>query len=132
QAIAERNDWSPNDFGLVFVLPCGTQTATKKWLESCGSLRGVAFVRGGGAFLTPDGAALVEEVLRRLGYYDELNEDLGEAIDVFAEMKGNFRALQSLGISLKPSFSVPRKAALLHCALVAPRGHGEWQRAPGD
>ena len=29
-------------------------------------------------------------------------------------------------------FEVQRKMALLHCALVSPRTHGEWQTAPGD
>lgn len=125
--------WKRNDHHLVFVLPRGKPAATKKWLQECGSLKAVEYVRGGGAFLKMDGAALVPEVLQQLGYLDEeMNKDLSEAIDVFANMKDNHKALQLLDISIKPDFSVHRKVALVHCALVSPRVGGEWQTAPGD
>ncbi|CAL1139892.1 unnamed protein product [Cladocopium goreaui] len=97
--------WKRNDHHLVFVLPRGKPAATKKWLQ----------------------------VLQQLGYLDEeMNKDLSEAIDVFANMKDNHKALQLLDISIKPDFSVHRKVALVHCALVSPRVVGEWQTAPGD
>ncbi|CAE6962505.1 unnamed protein product [Symbiodinium natans] len=127
------SSWSPCPHAGVFVMPLGTQVSSKAWLEACGSLKGVEMVRGGGARLFADSPELVLEVLQQLGYYgDELNEDLSEAIDTFAEMKGNSKALAAISISIKPDYPVHTKRALLHAALVSPKLHGEWQLAPSD
>ncbi|CAE7212581.1 unnamed protein product [Symbiodinium pilosum] len=133
EMFASGSSWEKHIPRWVFVLPCGTQVATKKWLEACGSLKGVEFIRGGGARLFVDSVNLVPEVLHQLGYFDdELNEDLSEAIDVFADMKGNSKVLAASGVSIKPDYPVHTKQALLHAALVSPKLHGEWQLAPSD
>ncbi|CAK9074319.1 unnamed protein product [Durusdinium trenchii] len=132
KVISKHGVWKRNDHRLIFVLPCGPATASKKWLEACGSSKAVSYVRAGGAFLLRESEAVALEVLQRLGYYGDMNEDLSEAIDIFASMKSNDQALQVSGLSIKPHFSVHRKMALLHAALVSPRVHGEWHIAPGD
>ena len=64
-----------NDPSLIFVLPLGRASSSKRWLEACGSEKAVEYVKGGGARCLRDHPELVQEVLELLGYYgDELNQ----------------------------------------------------------
>eukprot|EP00913_Durusdinium_trenchii_P033023 g30914.t1 len=75
KVISKHGVWKRNDHRLIFVLPCGPATASKKWLEACGSSKAVSYVRAGGAFLLRESEAVALEVLQRLGYYGDMNEE---------------------------------------------------------
>jgi len=127
-------EWRASTGDLAFVFPRAQHAGgTPKELRTYGSKACSTYARGGGPFITRSSRDLVDRVMRRLGYLDELlNADLGEALDVFCSMTWNFRALAAAGLGASSRVDAETKRALVHCALVSPKLYGTWQVAPKD
>mmetsp|Transcript_128009 Transcript_128009/g.410166 ORF Transcript_128009/g.410166 Transcript_128009/m.410166 type:complete len:549 (-) Transcript_128009:355-2001(-) len=124
---------NPGD--LIFVFPKATANDSKATLTRYGSRVCAEIAKGGGPFMLKDAPTreVVRVFLERLGYLSApFDEDVGEAIDVFAAVGKNQRSLQSLGLGALPKLSVHAASAGLHAALALPQSHGIWQLAPQD
>jgi len=126
-------EWARNPGNLVFVLPRRSGSKKKQLQEEFGSEHGASIGSGGGAFILESGPSLVDDVLTRLGFLDDVyNTDFGEAVDTFCAQTRNFRELRLLGLPIPSVLDTSSKRALLHAAFVSSKHHGLWTQAPPD
>lgn len=130
----DSQDWRSNPGNLAFVLPLGTQSQTTASIRrEYGSSLCRSLCIGGGPFVISDSEDLALRVLRKMGYLDnDLNADVGEAVDVFCQTGSNKRSLEVLGSAIPSSFHVEAKLLLLRSSFLSHKSIGAWKVAPSD
>ncbi len=119
---------------LAFVLPASSPGAQKN-IEPYGSRLARQIFRGGGPFILQDSDTpeLSAQVLRRLGYLDDVfNDDLTEALFCFVNASYNKTQLRKLGLLPLPgarSFDVCNR---LRAAFLSHDCQGRWQHIKKD
>mmetsp|Transcript_123043 Transcript_123043/g.359172 ORF Transcript_123043/g.359172 Transcript_123043/m.359172 type:complete len:528 (+) Transcript_123043:107-1690(+) len=134
-----RQHWKHNPGNLIYICPRGahrkTSALSAKDKKLYGSGRCRAMVLGGGAFVLKDGDNVVQRILRRLGFLDDnLNADVGEAIEVFCSISSNRRNLRMMCIDPAVSQLLLEKEKLLRSAFTSSDqpNEGHWGIAPSD